>query len=72
MTRSFFAEVLDPATGAPVGEGETGELVLTTLRRAASPLIRYRTGDLVRATRPPTSGLRLPTLWRTICSTADG
>ncbi len=65
MTRSFFAEVLDPATDAPVGEGETGELVLTTLRRAASPLIRYRTGDLVRATRPPTSGLRLPTLWLT-------
>ena len=65
MTRSFFAEVLDPATDAPVGEGETGELVLTTLRRAASPLIRYRTGDLVRATRPPTSDLGPPTLWLT-------
>ena len=63
MTRSFFAEVLDPATDAPVGEGETGELVLTTLRRAASPLMRYRTGDLVRATRPPTSDLGPPTLW---------
>ncbi len=65
MTRSFFAEVLDPATGAPVGAGETGELVLTTLRRAASPLIRYRTGDLVRAALPATSDLRSSTLWLT-------
>jgi len=65
MTRSFFAEVVDPATGAPVGEGETGELVLTTLRRSASPLIRYRTGDLVRATLSPASDLRPPTLWLT-------
>ena len=63
MTRSFFAEVVDPATGAPVGEGATGELVLTTLRRSASPLIRYRTGDLVRATLSPASDLRPPTLW---------
>jgi len=65
MTRSFFAEVVDPATGAPVGEGETGELVLTTLRRTASPLIRYRTGDLVRAARPPAGHPRPSPLWLT-------
>jgi len=47
---SYFAEIIDPATGAPVPEG-AGELVLTTLGRTASPLLRYRTGDLVKATR---------------------
>ena len=77
MTRSFFAEVVDPATGVPVAEGETGELVLTTLRRVASPLIRYRTGDLVAGCKSQvagprafgiqlsTSDLRPPTLWLT-------
>ncbi|NUQ61426.1 MAG: AMP-binding protein [Pirellulales bacterium] len=44
---SYVAEILDPATGRPVAPGETGELVLTTLGRLGSPLIRYRTGDLV-------------------------
>ena len=45
---SYFCEVIDPATGRPVAHGETGELVLTTLGRHGSPLLRYRTGDLVR------------------------
>jgi phenylacetate-CoA ligase len=44
----FIAEILDlDAAGAPVPEGETGELVLTNLGRAGWPVIRYRTGDLV-------------------------
>ncbi len=42
----FIAELVDPASGAPVQEGETGELVLTNLGRAGWPVIRYRTGDL--------------------------
>lgn len=45
---SYFCEVIDPATGQHVDHGETGELVLTTLGRHGSPLLRYRTGDLVR------------------------
>jgi phenylacetate-CoA ligase len=45
---SYFCEVIDPATGAPTPFGETGELVLTTLGRYGSPLLRYRTGDLVK------------------------
>jgi phenylacetate-CoA ligase len=45
----YFAEVLDPQTGSAAESGETGELVLTTLDRAAAPLLRYRTADLVRA-----------------------
>ena len=43
----FVAEVLDPATGRPCDEGESGELVLTNLGRAGWPAIRYRTGDVV-------------------------
>ena len=39
-------EVIDAATGAPMAEGETGEVVFTTLTREGMPLIRYRTGDL--------------------------
>jgi phenylacetate-CoA ligase len=45
---SYLVEVLNPETLAPVRPGEVGELVLTTLRRTAMPLIRYRTRDLTR------------------------
>lgn len=45
---AFYAEVINPATGARCSREETGELVLTTLERLGSPLIRYRTGDRVR------------------------
>ena len=43
-----YVEIVDPATGAPVPDGEVGELVLTTLRKQGAPLIRYRTHDLTR------------------------
>jgi len=46
---SYLAEIVDPKTGEPAGHGVEGELVLTTLARTGSPLIRYRTGDLVKA-----------------------
>ncbi len=49
----FIAEVVDPATGDPVPDGQQGELVVTNLGRAASPLIRYRTRDLVVRTAEP-------------------
>jgi phenylacetate-CoA ligase len=45
---SYLCEVIDPVSGNPIPLGGTGELVLTTLGRYGSPLIRYRTGDLVR------------------------
>ena len=44
---ALLAEVIEPATGRAVAAGERGELVLTTLHRHGSPLLRYRTGDLV-------------------------
>ena len=39
---------MDRESQQPVSEGEVSELVLTTLGRAGSPVLRYRTGDLVR------------------------
>ena len=42
----FYPEIVDTATLQPVGEGETGELVFTTLTKEGLPLIRYRTKDL--------------------------
>lgn len=44
----YLLEILDPETLEPVPEGETGEMVVTTLCKEASPLIRYRTRDLTR------------------------
>lgn len=45
---AFLAEIIDPKTGAPLPEGELGELVLTSLNREGMPVIRYRTRDLTR------------------------
>jgi phenylacetate-CoA ligase len=42
----FYPEVIDPATGDPVPDGQTGELVFTALTKEALPIIRYRTRDL--------------------------
>jgi phenylacetate-CoA ligase len=56
MESSYLAEVIDPASGLPVELGARGELVLTTLERLGSPLIRYRTGDLVQPGEPPSDG----------------
>jgi len=44
----FYPEIIDPQTGQPVPDGETGELVLTTLTKEGMPLVRYRTRDLTR------------------------
>ena len=44
----YIVEIVDPDTLEPLPDGEVGELVLTTLRREAMPLLRYRTRDLTR------------------------
>lgn len=52
-----YAEVVDPSTGAPVADGERGELVLTHLKKEAQPLVRYRTGDLtIKQSTSPVCG----------------
>ena len=42
----LYVEIVDPYSGAPVENGEYGEVVFTSLTREAMPLIRYRTGDI--------------------------
>jgi len=44
----FYPEIVDPETGAPVPDGEIGELMFTSLTKEALPIIRYRTRDLTR------------------------
>lgn len=57
----YILEILDPETLEPVPPGEIGEMVVTTLRKEAAPLIRYRTRDLTRLIeRPCSCGSVLP------------
>src|SRR3984957_7809562 len=44
----FIAEIVDPASGRVLADGEPGELVFTSLTKEAMPVIRYRTRDLTR------------------------
>jgi phenylacetate-CoA ligase len=44
----FYPEIIDPATGAVLPDGERGELVFTTITKTGMPVIRYRTRDLTR------------------------
>jgi phenylacetate-CoA ligase len=49
----FYPEIVDPASGNPVPDGEEGELVLTTLSKHAMPMIRYRTRDITAVLPEP-------------------
>jgi phenylacetate-CoA ligase len=44
----FYPEIIDPDTGEVLPDGDSGELVLTSLTRQAMPVIRYRTRDITR------------------------
>ena len=50
---NFIIEIINPQTGEPVGDGEAGELVMTTLCREAMPLLRYRTRDITSIISTP-------------------
>lgn len=50
---TVLTEVLNPETLAPVGPGEVGEIVITTLDKEASPVLRWRTRDLARVPEHP-------------------
>lgn len=68
----FLPEFLSLATGGPAEEGELAELVLTSLGRAGSPVIRYRTGDLVRPSwKSPDEGCRFVLLEGGVLGRAD-
>ncbi len=49
----ILVEVVDPDTGEEVAEGERGEMILTSLKKVARPLIRFRTGDIVSYNTEP-------------------
>lgn len=49
----YILEILNPETLEPVAPGEIGEMVVTTLKKEAVPLIRYRTRDLTRLITEP-------------------
>ena len=67
----FLIEVLDPATGAPVPEGEVGELVFTSLTKECSPVLRYRTRDLSLVTREPCACGRTTARMRKVIGRTD-
>jgi len=50
---TIITEILDPNSLKPVSEGEVGEIVITTIRKEASPVVRWRTRDLVRLSKQP-------------------
>jgi len=50
---SILSEIVDPQTLQPVAPGEVGEIVITTLDKEASPVVRWRTRDLVRLAEKP-------------------
>jgi phenylacetate-CoA ligase len=50
---NYLLEIINPQTGKTLPEGETGELVLTTLKREAMPLLRYRTRDITSVIAEP-------------------
>jgi phenylacetate-CoA ligase len=49
----FYPEIINPETGEPLPDGESGELVLTTLSKEAMPMIRYRTRDITSLVTEP-------------------
>lgn len=49
----FFPEIIDPETREPLGYGQVGELVLTTLTKEGFPIVRYRTRDIAMLINEP-------------------
>ena len=54
----FYPEIIDPATGEVLPDGERGELVFTSLTKEALPIVRYRTRDLTRLLPPTARAMR--------------
>ncbi len=49
----FYPEIVDPATGRVLPDGQKGELVITTLTKQGTPILRYRTRDITYLDRSP-------------------
>jgi phenylacetate-CoA ligase len=63
MNHNLLIEIIDPQSGLPAPDGESGEIVLTELHSFALPFIRYRTGDAATLSRAKCEcGLQSPTI----------
>ena len=73
LSDDHVVEVIDPATGTHVDEGQSGELVVSDVWRQAMPIIRYRTGDLTEGLNldPCPCGRTAPRLKRIIGRVSD-
>jgi len=68
----FYPEIVDPVTGEVLPDGEPGELVLTTLTKEGTPLLRYKTRDITYLMREPCScGRTLTRMHRLLGRTDD-
>ena len=67
----FFPEVIDPETGVPLGCGQVGELVLTSLTKEAFPIVRYRTRDITMLINEPCSCGRTTIKMKKVVTRAD-
>lgn len=68
----FYPEVLNPVDHTPCADGETGELVFTTLAKEGMPLLRYRTKDLTSIDHSPCAcGRTLPRIQKFTGRTDD-
>ncbi|MBS0390747.1 MAG: phenylacetate--CoA ligase [Proteobacteria bacterium] len=54
----FYPEIIDPETGEVLPDGESGELVFTSLTKEAFPVIRYRTRDITELLAPTARSFR--------------
>jgi phenylacetate-coenzyme A ligase PaaK-like adenylate-forming protein len=70
-----IVEVIDPATGRQVPDGEPGEVVWTPLEARGSVVLRYRTGDLISGGlvygKCPHCGRAMPRLMGEISRTSE-
>ncbi len=68
----FYPEIIDPETLEPLPDGESGELVFTTLTRTGTPMLRYRTRDISRInTKPCECGRTIRTFERVSARSDD-
>ena len=67
----FIPEIIDPKTGEVLPEGETGELVVTSLTKEALPVVRYRTGDITKITYEPCACGRTHARMDKVCGRSD-
>ena len=67
----FLVEVINPVTGEPLGPGQEGELVITTLTKEAIPILRYRTRDITVINEDKCACGRTTARMRKVCGRTD-